>query len=70
MNRAERIVLIVYCLLVVYCCLWVPGHVVTPAGETQFGHPWLWHVDLGGRLLAVTAIAGAIFLLVGKWRSR
>jgi hypothetical protein len=64
MNKAQRIVLIVYFLLLVYCCF-----SVTPAGKTQFDQTWLWHVDLGGRLLAVTAIAGPIFLLAGKWRS-
>jgi hypothetical protein len=65
MNTAQRIVLIIYGLLLIYCCFWV-----TPPGETQFDHTLFWHVDLGGRLLAVTAIAGPIFLLAGKWRSR
>jgi TRAP-type uncharacterized transport system fused permease subunit len=25
MNRAQRVVLIVYCLLLTYCCVWIPG---------------------------------------------
>jgi len=47
MTRAQRIVLIVYCLLVFYCCLWLPWHVVrNPSVELphQFrtGYGWLW----------------------------
>jgi hypothetical protein len=47
MKRSQRIVLVLYCLLVVYCCLWVPWHVVhSPAfgGAHQFrtGYGWLW----------------------------
>jgi hypothetical protein len=48
MNRAQRIVVVLYCLLVVYCCVWVPWHIVTgPAndGDTdqvRAGYGWLW----------------------------
>ena len=51
MNQAQRVVLILYCLLIVYCCVWIPWH--TPArhladgairsGE-DVGYSWLWVV--------------------------
>jgi len=77
MNRSQRIVAVLYCLLVVYCCVWVPWHVKLPeVGEVQLGSRWLWSVDSGGpdvaaialRLLAATALGVAAFLLAGKWR--
>ncbi len=34
MNRAQRIVLILYCLLLAYCCAWIPWH-VTYVTESQ-----------------------------------
>jgi hypothetical protein len=39
MNRAQRIVLILYCLLVVYCCVWVPWHLVQSPATDGF-HEW------------------------------
>jgi hypothetical protein len=79
MNRPQRVVSILYCLAVVYCCVWVPWHVITPeAGETQLGYTLLWHVDWGGpniatiavRIIAVTALSAAAFLIFGNWRAR
>ena len=75
MNRAQRIVIVVYCLLVVYCCVWVPWRVtLSSVGEVQAGCRWLWTRDVGGpnvvaialRLLASTALGVAAFLLAGK----
>src|SRR5208282_3110088 len=56
MNRAQRVVLILYCLLLAYCCLWVPWRIQIhfpsrsywpgeslPAEDhysTEYG--WLW----------------------------
>lgn len=34
MTRTQSIVLVVYCLVVAYCCLWIPWH-VTFTVETQ-----------------------------------
>jgi hypothetical protein len=47
MTWARRTVLIVYSLLIVYCCPWVPWHVVqSPAyqheHEIRVGYGWLW----------------------------
>lgn len=48
MTRGQRVVLIVYCLLVVYCCVWVPWHItVAPAtagssNQRRVGYGWLW----------------------------
>jgi hypothetical protein len=25
-SRPQRIVLIIYCLMLVYCCVWIPWH--------------------------------------------
>jgi hypothetical protein len=49
MNRSQRVVLIVYCLLLTYCCVWIPWcenyHVTSPyARHTYYriGYGWLW----------------------------
>jgi len=43
MNRPQRIVVILYCLLVVYCCTWVPWHIVPPSNPPiRAGYGWLW----------------------------
>jgi hypothetical protein len=48
MNRPQRIVAVIYCLLVVYCCIWIPWHVefqpATRAGykNERVGYGWLW----------------------------
>jgi hypothetical protein len=81
MTRAQRIIAVLYSLMVVYCCVWVPWHGFrSEIGEVQYGYIWLWSGPshgLGGpdvtaialRLIAATAVAGAAFLLAGKWRS-
>jgi hypothetical protein len=79
MTRAQRIVAVLYCLTVAYCCLWVPWHVAVPVsagGELQLGYRWLWNVDSGGpdmaaialRIIATTALAAAVFLLARNWK--
>jgi len=52
MNQKQRTFLIIYCLLVVYCCVWVPWHVVrTPATnglhQWRTGYGWLWSGPFG-----------------------
>ena len=48
MNLPQRIVLVIYCLLLVYCCLWIPFHVQTyrqgvgSTGYYRMGYAWLW----------------------------
>jgi len=43
MNRAQRIVLILYCLLIICCCVWVPWHIVPPSDPSvRAGYGWLW----------------------------
>lgn len=46
MTRSQRIVAVLYCLLVVYCCVWVPWSWVIPSGRTkiQQGYDWVWSV--------------------------
>jgi hypothetical protein len=42
MNQAQRIVLILYCLLLAYCCLWIPWHVRHRLTDRRTGYGWLW----------------------------
>jgi hypothetical protein len=51
MNKAQRIILIVYCLLLVYCCLWIPWHIQQgisvlakyhPGASIRVGYGWVW----------------------------
>lgn len=45
MNKAQRIVLILYCLLLAYCCLWIPWHVKRRSPEGAYnrtGYGWVW----------------------------
>jgi len=81
-TRAQRIVLICYCLLVVYCAVWVPWHYdMGQIKAIKEGHALVWNGPPGGygvpdmaavgsRVLAATGLAGAVFLLAGRWRSR
>jgi hypothetical protein len=50
MSKAQRIILALYCLSVVYCCVWVPWHLhMSATGERWYadsfrriGYGWLW----------------------------
>lgn len=46
MNRAQRIVLVAYCLMLAYCCLWIPWHVQRNSRFSntyiRSGYGWLW----------------------------
>jgi glucose dehydrogenase len=49
MNRTQRVVLIVYCVLLAYCCVWVPWHVemhisqdLSRPTSVRMGYGWLW----------------------------
>ncbi len=49
MTRSQRIVAVLYCLLVVYCCVWVPWVFLQPwpSGQpfkVQQGYDWIWSV--------------------------
>jgi len=78
MNRSQRIVAVLYCLLVVYCCVWVPWYVIQYTHRIRMGYAWLWAapspvgtVDLpviGLRLMAATALAAAAFLAAHQKR--
>jgi hypothetical protein len=77
MNRPQRVVLILYFVLLTYCCVWVPWHLVQSEDRVRAGYGWLWAGPnttdvpsslttpdlsiIGLRLLAVTALAGAAF---------
>jgi|HubBroStandDraft_6_1064221.scaffolds.fasta_scaffold329392_2 hypothetical protein len=77
--------MIVYCLLLVYCCLWVPWLLVSEGARVRIGYGWLWIgpsnfsytplfapdvAVIGLRFISATAISGAAFLLAGIFRSQ
>lgn len=82
MSRVQRLVLILYCLLIVYCCVWVPWHLAQGPDRVRVGYGWLWAgpsntpIDstlttpnlpvIALRLLASTALAGAFVLARGN----
>jgi hypothetical protein len=82
MTRSERIVLVLYCLLIVLCCIWVPWHIVPPSDPSvRAGHGWLWSGPsgtdspllaspdfpiIGLELLALTVLAGAAFVALRR----
>jgi hypothetical protein len=83
MSRAQRIVVIVYCLAVAYCCLWVPWHIAQQGDYLRVGYGWLWsgpsNADygvlpapdipiIGLRILAATAIGIAAFCVTYRRR--
>ena len=81
MNLAQRVVLVISCLLLLYCCLWIPFHMQTyrqgvgSTGYYRMGYAWLWigpdrYATPDGplillRLFAATALSSAAFLLAG-----
>src|SRR5207237_9733127 len=84
MNLPQRIVLVIYCLLLVYCCLWIPFHVQTyrqgvgSTGYYRMGYAWLWigpdryatpdATLILARLVSASALSSAAFLLPGITR--
>jgi hypothetical protein len=50
LNRIQRAVIVVYCLALAYCCLWIPwclpwnntGDDSGLAGSWHVGYGWLW----------------------------
>src|ERR1035437_6387525 len=78
MNRAHRLVAVLYCLLVVYCCVWVPWVASTEGvKDIAQGYSWVWSSPGAGvpslpailtRIMAVTALSAAAFVLAGKWK--
>ena len=75
MSKPQRIVLSVYCLLIVYCCLWIPWYVVQDGHRLRVSYAWIWAAPaplvpdlpiVGLRLLAATALAGIGFAATWK----
>jgi hypothetical protein len=38
MNKAQRIILVIYFILLAYCCIWIPWRVMVGASPRQFTH--------------------------------
>src|SRR6267143_7088423 len=79
MARAQRIVAVLYCLLVVYCAIWVPWVANTVnIKDIQQGYGWVWSPPSGvgvpslaaiaTRIVAATALSGVAFLLAREWK--
>ena len=80
MNKAQRLVLVLYCLLLAYCCLWVPWHIAQGQDYLRAGYGWLWagpsHSEFDAyltapdfpiialRLVAATAVCGAAYAAI------
>jgi len=58
MNRRRQLVLVLFCFLIVYCCTWVPWHIVSaPANDgastqVRVGYGWLRAGPQSGNLIA------------------
>ena len=74
MNKAQHIVLILYCLLLAYCCIWIPWHIAEDQDYLRVGYGWLWAGSSKGgpltapdlpliflRILAVTSVSAAAY---------
>jgi hypothetical protein len=72
MNKPQRVILAIYCLLLAYCCVWIPWRVTVTAGKRQLTdvvYSLVWVVpDLSAvpdlkliflRIVALTAISAA-----------
>jgi hypothetical protein len=82
MTRPQRIVGVLYCLLVVYCAIWVPWRYDAPAlgvNGIKEGYALVWDgppdgygapdmAAVASRVLAATGLAGAAFLLARRWK--
>ena len=72
MSKAQRIILALYCLLVDYCCIWIPWDVHMSAtierwyaGDfKRIGYGWLWSGPNGLSLLD-TSFASPSLALIG-----
>jgi hypothetical protein len=82
MTRTQRIVAVLYCLLVAYCGVWVPWHwsVTGRMEDIKEGYALIWDGPPAGRgvpdvaavaacVLAATGICTAAFLLARKWKA-
>lgn len=80
MTRTQQIVAVLYCLLVAYCCAWVPWVANnTVVRDYHQGYGWVWNppTEIGvpsltviaTRILAATALGAAAFLLARKWKA-
>jgi hypothetical protein len=77
MNKAQRVVLILYCFLVVYCCIWIPWYIGRPDDYLRVGYGLVWSGPAKGgplaapdlplialRILAISGLSAAAYLTV------
>ena len=77
MNIIQRAVLALYCIVLAYCCVWIPWRVTTLGRHNliEIEYSFVWRAPSGYngvepdvqlillRIGAATAVAGALFLL-------
>jgi hypothetical protein len=79
-NKSQRVVLLLYCLLVTYCSIRIPWISGVGNQAVREGYSWLWSPPepsldfpdfsiIGLEVVAVTSIAVSAFLLAGKWKA-
>jgi hypothetical protein len=81
MTRPQRTVVIVYCLLVAYCGVWVPWHYdIGDLKGIKEGYALVWNgppdgrgapdmATVAARVLTATGLSAAAFLLADKWKA-
>lgn len=81
LSTTQRVILILYCAALAYCCLWIPKRSGT-SQLTILDYGWLWEQERFGapdvlaiilRMVFVSALAGAAFLIAGlfcTWRAK
>jgi len=80
-TRAQRIVAVLYCVLIVYCGVWLPWHwsVAGEMEDVKEGYALVWNgppegygvpdmAAVAARVLAATGLCAAAFLLAGRWK--
>jgi hypothetical protein len=86
LNLPRRIILVIYCVFLCYCLVWIPWQSTTAVGSRnliEINYSLLWRVPdcycatlepdlrlIAVRIGLVTAITGAAFLLAGIQRKR
>ena len=42
MRKAQRVVLVLYCFALAYCCAWIPWKGTNDLGGQRMGYGWAW----------------------------
>jgi len=79
LSKAQRMILIFYCVALAYCCLWIPWRVPQykyGINDNPIDYTWLWsgpYLSVPDvpviilRIVVASALAGAAFLIAGQF---